>query len=122
MRIVCPHCSHPIEVSQSGTPRDGPDPELGSTVPEGPRVARSRANPHQRLGKLALMDRVGAGSFGEVWKAHDTELNRLVAGSAGWAHLDQVRAVGADDAHGRSPRVRIGTMLPLSPAGARRST
>ena len=79
MRIVCPHCSHLIEVSQSGTPRDVPDQASASTAPGGPRAARSRANPHQRLGKLTLLDRVGAGSFGEVWKAHDTELNRLVA-------------------------------------------
>ncbi|HEY7314121.1 MAG TPA: protein kinase [Gemmataceae bacterium] len=79
MRIVCPHCSHPIELSQSGTPHDLPDHECGSTVPEGPRAARSHANPHHRLGKLTLLNRVGAGSFGEVWKARDTELNRLVA-------------------------------------------
>src|SRR5262245_58496587 len=79
MRIVCPHCSHLIEVSQSGTPCEVPDHASDSTVPEGPRVARSRADPHQRLGKLTLLDRVGVGSFGEVWKARDTELNRLVA-------------------------------------------
>src|SRR5262249_40378917 len=79
MRIVCPHCSHLIEVSQPDTPRDAPDHAPGSTVPEGPHAARSRANPHRRLGKLTLLDRVGAGSFGEVWKARDTELNRLVA-------------------------------------------
>jgi WD40 repeat protein/tetratricopeptide (TPR) repeat protein len=76
MRIVCPHCSHLIEVSPPGTPCDQ---AAGSTVPEGPRAARCRANPHQRLGKLTLLERVGAGSFGEVWKARDTELNRLVA-------------------------------------------
>ncbi len=79
MRIVCPHCSHLIEVSQSGTPREVPEHGSCSTVPEGPRAALPRANPHQRLGKLTLLDRVGAGSFGEVWKARDTELNRLVA-------------------------------------------
>src|SRR5262249_5280491 len=79
MRIVCPHCSHPIEVSQSGTPRDVPDHAPGSTVLEGPRAARSRADPHQRLGKFTLLDRVRAGSFGGAWKARDTELNRLVA-------------------------------------------
>src|SRR5262249_36878976 len=79
MRIVCPHCSHLIEVSQSDTPRDVLDQASGTTVPEAPRAACSRAHPHQRLGKLTLLDRVGAGSFGEVWKARDTELNRLVA-------------------------------------------
>jgi WD40 repeat protein/tRNA A-37 threonylcarbamoyl transferase component Bud32/Flp pilus assembly protein TadD len=79
MRIVCPHCSHLIEVSSPGTPREVPDHASGSTVAEGPRAAPERANPHQRLGKLTLLERVGAGSFGEVWKARDTELNRLVA-------------------------------------------
>src|SRR5262245_65201352 len=79
MRIFCPHCSYLIEVSQSGTPRDVPDHATASTAPQGPGAARSRANPHQRLGKLTLLERVGAGSFGEVWKARDTELNRLVA-------------------------------------------
>jgi WD40 repeat protein/tetratricopeptide (TPR) repeat protein len=79
MRILCPHCSHLIEVGQSGTPTDIPDDTPGSTIPQGPRAARRRACPHQRLGKLTLLDCVGAGSFGEVWKAHDTELNRLVA-------------------------------------------
>jgi WD40 repeat protein/tetratricopeptide (TPR) repeat protein len=79
MRIVCPHCSHPIEVGPPGTPRDVPDQASGSTVGEGPSAAHCPANPHQRLGKLTLLERVGAGSFGEVWKARDTELNRLVA-------------------------------------------
>lgn len=79
MRIVCPHCSHMIEVSGAGAPHDVPDPASASTVSEGPRTARCRSNPLQRLGKLTLLDRVGAGSFGEVWKALDTELDRLVA-------------------------------------------
>src|SRR5262249_16776839 len=68
--------------------------------------------------------RVGAGVRG-ARPSRDRRSGRLVgdgAGRAGLTHLDQVRAVGADDAHGRSPGVGIGTMLALSPAGARRST
>ena len=37
------------------------------------------ASEHQRIGRFLLLQRLGAGHFGEVWKARDTELERLVA-------------------------------------------
>jgi WD40 repeat protein/tetratricopeptide (TPR) repeat protein len=79
VRIVCPHCSQLIEVSHSGTPQEVPDHSCASTAREGPQAECTFLSPRQRLGKLTLLSRVGAGSFGEVWKAQDTELNRLVA-------------------------------------------
>src|SRR6202043_3175076 len=33
----------------------------------------------RRLGKFQLLERVGLGAFGAVWRARDTELDRLVA-------------------------------------------
>lgn len=35
--------------------------------------------PQQRLGKYRLVERLGAGSFGEVWSAWDTSLERYIA-------------------------------------------
>jgi serine/threonine protein kinase len=33
----------------------------------------------RQLGKFQLLERVGLGAFGAVWRARDTELDRLVA-------------------------------------------
>jgi WD40 repeat protein/tetratricopeptide (TPR) repeat protein/tRNA A-37 threonylcarbamoyl transferase component Bud32 len=40
---------------------------------------RTIVNEHKELGKFRLIDKVGAGAFGVVWKAKDTELGRMVA-------------------------------------------
>jgi serine/threonine protein kinase len=36
-------------------------------------------SPRDRLGPYEILDRIGAGGMGEVWKARDTRLNRIVA-------------------------------------------
>jgi eukaryotic-like serine/threonine-protein kinase len=55
----------------------GPATEIG--VDLGRRFARQLAAGACRLGKFALEAEVGAGSFGYVFRAHDTELDRTVA-------------------------------------------
>jgi WD40 repeat protein/tRNA A-37 threonylcarbamoyl transferase component Bud32 len=76
--IRCPHCHNPIQLAD-----DGGDEVLcpgcgGSFRLRDARhtdtVSRSRP-----LGKFQLLERVGVGAFGAVWKARDTELQRIVA-------------------------------------------
>jgi serine/threonine-protein kinase len=77
-RIRCPHCHNPIQLSD-----DQPDevlcPGCGGSfrVREARRTSTTEAM--RPLGKFQLLERVGLGAFGAVWRARDTELHRIVA-------------------------------------------
>jgi WD40 repeat protein len=75
--LVCPHCHNPMELVE-----DHPDgllcPACGSTFRLGDR-STTPAEQVRVLGKFQLLERVGQGGFGAVWKARDTELDRVVA-------------------------------------------
>src|SRR6266851_723712 len=83
-QIRCLHCHHPLDLTD-----DGPEhlfcPECGSSfrVCDAPGAAVSPVTPAlapgRFLGKFKLLERVGAGAYGEVWRADDTELHRTVA-------------------------------------------
>ncbi len=80
LEIRCPHCHEPFRMSvdapleritcafcgsQFNLVDDPTDTQAGGIV--------------TRIGQFELIDRIGMGSFGTVWKARDTKLDRIVA-------------------------------------------
>jgi WD40 repeat protein/tRNA A-37 threonylcarbamoyl transferase component Bud32 len=78
VHVRCPHCHNPIELS-SDHPEEVSCPSCGSAF----RVRDTRppeaVNGGRLLGQFHLLERVGLGAFGAVWRAHDTQLDRIVA-------------------------------------------
>src|SRR5262249_46369322 len=76
--LRCPHCQNPIHLS------DAPGAEVLCPGCGGSfRVRDARftgtASASRPLGRFQLLERVGQGAFGAVWKARDTSLDRIVA-------------------------------------------
>jgi len=80
MHINCPHCHNPIELVKITPQEEVSCPSCGSTfrLEDQSTVTYKPAN-GQKLGKFELIDIVGHGAFGTVYKARDPELDRIVA-------------------------------------------
>jgi serine/threonine protein kinase len=78
--VRCPHCHNPIELvadaelSNISCPSCGDSFSLLSTD-----LGTFDAEAATRVGHFELVERLGIGAFGTVWRARDTKLDRLVA-------------------------------------------
>ncbi len=75
--IPCPSCNQPISTAQ--TTLSMTCPSCGSKVTLQLIGPDDRGTGKRRVGRYELISELGAGAFGTVWRALDTELGREVA-------------------------------------------
>ena len=86
LHICCPHCHNPVEIlndnllSELTCPACGAQLTLANEVTLEWRATNVATAQHGRkIAHFELIELLGSGSFGSVWKAKDTNLDRLVA-------------------------------------------
>jgi WD40 repeat protein/serine/threonine protein kinase len=77
-RVRCPHCHNPIQLGDSGS-EEVLCPGCGSAFRVRDARQTTTTGAMRPLGKFQLLERVGLGAFGAVWRARDTVLDRVVA-------------------------------------------
>jgi eukaryotic-like serine/threonine-protein kinase len=79
MRLECPNCHVTLHVVDDSKELETSCPSCGSRIPLEDRTETYRQVVADRIGPYELLNRVGIGQFGAVWRAKDTRLGRIVA-------------------------------------------
>lgn len=80
VHLNCPHCRNPIEVVADCADEEVICPSCGSSFRLDPSRTQSWAKDKlPKLGKFELIEAVGRGAFGTVYRSRDTQLQRIVA-------------------------------------------
>ena len=100
--IVCPHCKNLIELVRF-TPEEILCPSCGSSFRlEGSSTTSQAPHAGQKIGKFEIMETVGVGAFGTVYKARDPELDRIAGAVLGELERSNVvgRPISSQELHG----------------------
>ena len=80
MQVRCPHCQNPIDVDDGRPLDDLTCPSCGSGFNfVADETVTYRSSELRTIGHFEIVEQIGVGAFGSVWKAKDTELDRTVA-------------------------------------------
>ena len=80
VHITCPHCCNAVEIVIDSSYTEVTCSSCGSHFDMAEERTGTATSPAlKRVGHFDLISRIGVGSFGTVWKAHDTKLDRTVA-------------------------------------------
>ncbi|MBC8875300.1 MAG: protein kinase [Planctomycetes bacterium] len=80
MHVRCPHCHNAIELVAEASLADIVCPSCGSSFNlVGTETTESYRPGSQMLGHFEVIQQLGIGHFGSVWKCRDTKLDRIVA-------------------------------------------